>query len=163
MGILAKSGYRIVAATGKLSQKEFLTDLGAKDVIDRDSVNDTSGKPLSKGRWAGVVDTVGGNILATAIKSTKRGGSIACCGTVASTELPTTVFPFILRGVSLLGIDSAECPMETRIEIWNKISGEWKLDNLDHVSVQCSLEDLESKIDLILAGKLKGRIVVNLD
>jgi len=163
VGILAKAGYRVVAATGKLSEKEFLFKLGANEVVSRDSVNDTSGKPLSKGLWAGAVDTVGGNILATAIKSTKYGGVVACCGLVASSELSTTIFPFILRGVSLLGIDSAECSMDTRLEMWNKISHEWKIEDIDVVASECSLEDLSGKIEAMLLGKLKGRVVVNLN
>ncbi|MGH7772297.1 MAG: YhdH/YhfP family quinone oxidoreductase [Candidatus Binatia bacterium] len=163
VGILAKAGYQVVAATGKSGEKDFLIGLGAKEVVPRDAVNDTSGKPLLKGRWAGVVDTVGGNILATAIKSTLQGGVVTCCGMVASPELTLTVFPFILRGVSLIGIDSVECPTETRLLIWKKISQEWKLNNLDALLSECSLEELGPKINLILEGKLKGRVVVNLN
>ncbi len=161
VGILAKAGYQVVAATGKLGEKDFLIGLGAKEVVARDAVNDTSGRPILKGRWAGVVDTVGGNILATAIKSTIYGGVVTCCGMVASSELTLTVFPFILRGVSLLGIDSVECPMDLRLLVWKKISQEWKLNNLDALLSECSLEELDPKINLILEGKLKGRLVVN--
>jgi putative YhdH/YhfP family quinone oxidoreductase len=162
VGILARSGYQVVAATGKAGEEDFLKEIGAKEVISREATSDSSGRPLFKGRWAGVVDTVGGNILATAIKSTKYGGVVTCCGMVASPELSLTVFPFILRGVSLLGIDSVECPMDRRLQIWNKISQEWKLDKLDVLSSECPLEGLNSKIDVILEGKLKGRAVVNL-
>jgi putative YhdH/YhfP family quinone oxidoreductase len=145
-----------------MAEKQFLLDLGAKEVIHRDEVKDTSGRPVVKGRWAGVIDTVGGDILATAIKSTKYGGVVTCCGNVASPELPTTVFPFILRGVSLLGIDSANCPADIRQKIWNKLAGEWKLENLDSLTKEISLEELDQNIELILKGKLKGRTVVNL-
>jgi len=162
VGILAKSGYQVVAATGKAGEKYFLTDLGAKEVISREIVDDTSGRALFKERWAGVIDTVGGNILSTAIRSTRYGGAVACCGNAASHELPITVYPFILRGVSLLGIGSAECPMDRRLQIWQKISQEWKLENLDSLSSECPLEELSQKIDAILGGKLKGRTVVNL-
>ncbi|MBI4529676.1 MAG: YhdH/YhfP family quinone oxidoreductase [Deltaproteobacteria bacterium] len=162
VGILAKAGYSVVAATGKTAEKDFLTRLGAKEVIPREEVNDTSARPVLKGRWAGVVDAVGGNILATAIKSSRYGGLVSCCGLVASPDLPTTVYPFILRGVSLLGIDSVECAMETRLLIWNKISEEWKLDGLNEYFSEGSLEELDGRIDLILEGKLKGRFVVNL-
>jgi putative YhdH/YhfP family quinone oxidoreductase len=162
VAILAKGGYHVVAASGKMAEKQFLLDLGAKQVIHRDEVTDTSGRPVVKGRWAGVIDTVGGDILATAIKSTKYGGVVTCCGNVASPELPITVFPFILRGVSLLGIDSANCPADIRQKIWNKLAGEWKLENLDSLTKEISLEELDQNIELILKGKLKGRTVVNL-
>lgn len=162
VGILAKAGYQVVAATGKTGEKDFLQNLGAKEVLSREEVSDTSGRPLLKGRWAGTVDTVGGHFLATALKSTRYGGVVSCCGLVASPELPTTVYPFILRGVSLLGIDSVECPMETRLLIWNKISQAWKLDRLDDLFLECSLEELDKKIDPILQGKVRGRVLVNL-
>ena len=108
VGILAKLGFNVVAATGKTDEKDFLTQLGAKAIISRDEANDTSGRPLQKGRWAGVVDAVGGNILATAIKSAKYGGLVAACGNAMSADLAVSVYPFILRGVSLLGVDSVE-------------------------------------------------------
>ncbi len=162
VGILAKTGYQVVAATGKTGARDFLHNIGAKEILSREEVNDTSGRPLLKGRWAGTIDTVGGNFLVTAIKSTRYGGVVSCCGLVASPELPATVYPFILRGVNLLGIDSVECPMETRLVIWNKISQEWKLENLATLFTECSLEELDGKIDTILQGKLKGRMVVNL-
>ena len=114
VGLLSKLGFNVVAATGKTDEREFLTRLGAKAVISREEANDTSGRPLQKGRWAGVVDTVGGNILATAIKSTKYGGLVATCGNAMSADLAVSVYPFILRGVSLLGVDSVEVPMNTR-------------------------------------------------
>jgi acrylyl-CoA reductase (NADPH) len=162
VGILAKLGFQVIAATGKSDEKDFLLRLGAKEIISREEATDTSGRALLKGRWAGVVDTVGGNILATAIKSTKPHGIVASCGNVASPDLPVTVYPFILRGVSLLGIDSAESPLAIRSLIWNKVAGEWKLDHLDSLVSECSLEELDSKIDLILKGRLKGRVVVRL-
>lgn len=150
-----------MAVAGKGSEKEYLTRLGAKEVISREAANDSSGRRLLKARWAGVLDTVGGNILATAIKSTQYGGFVAACGMAASPELSLTVFPFILRGVSLLGIDSVECSMERRLKAWNKIAGEWKLENLDFLYSECSLENLGDKIEAILKGKITGRIVVN--
>jgi putative YhdH/YhfP family quinone oxidoreductase len=161
VAILARSGYHVVAATGKEAEKEYLARLGAKEVISREAANDTSGRPLLKTRWAGVLDTVGGNFLATAIKSTKYGGPVAACGMVASPDLSLTVFPFILRGVCLLGVDSVECLMDRRLQAWNKIVREWKLENLDLLCSECSLEDLGSKIDAILQGKIRGRVVVN--
>jgi putative YhdH/YhfP family quinone oxidoreductase len=161
IGILAKLGFNVVAATGKTDEKDFLTQLGAKTIISRDEANDTSGRPLQKGRWAGVVDTVGGNILATAIKSTKYGGLIAACGNAMSADLAVSVYPFILRGVSLLGVDSVEIPMSTRLRTWQKLAYDWKLDLSGFVS-ECALEELNPKIDLILKGGIRGRVVVEL-
>lgn len=161
-GVLAKAGYDVVASTGKTDQKDFLTGLGVKEVIGREDATDTSGRPLLKARWAGAVDTVGGEILATAIKSAKQHGVVTCCGNVASAELPINVYPFILRGVSLVGIDSAYCPMGIRKKVWAKLAKEWKLENLDAISTEITLDGLDKHIDLILHGKEKGRVVVNL-
>jgi putative YhdH/YhfP family quinone oxidoreductase len=160
IGILAKLGFNVVAATGKTDEKDFLTELGAKTIISREEANDTSGRPLQKGRWAGVVDTVGGNILATAIKSVKYGGLVAACGNAMSADLAVSVFPFILRGVSLLGVDSVEIPMSTRLRTWQKLAHDWKLDQSAFVS-ECALEELSPKIDLILKGGIRGRVVVD--
>ena len=162
VAMLAKIGYQVVAVTGKMDEKQFLIDLGATEVISRDEATDTSGKPLLKGRWAGVVDAVGGEILATAIRSTKLHGAVTCCGNVASPDLPINVYPFILRGISLVGIDSQSFPMTFRRQTWGKIATEWKLDNLDRQTSVCSLEELNSEIDRILAGKQKGRVIVDL-
>ena len=161
VGLLSKLGFNVVAATGKTDEREFLTRLGAKAVISREEANDTSGRPLQKGRWAGVVDTVGGNILATAIKSTKYGGLVAACGNAMSADLAVSVYPFILRGVSLLGVDSVEVPMNTRLRTWQKLAHDWKLD-LSGIVSECSLEELSPKIDLILRGGIRGRVVVDL-
>lgn len=163
VSILNKLGYKVIAATGKPESKDMLLKLGAKDIILREELDDKSGRALLKERWAGVIDTVGGNLLATAIKSTKYDGSVTCCGNVASPELPISVYPFILRGVSVLGVDSVQCPMDLRLKIWNKLSNEWKPDNLNENSEEVSLEQLNYKIDIILEGKSKGRTVVNLD
>ncbi len=162
VAMLAQIGYQVVAVTGKMEEKQFLIDLGAKEVISRDEATDTSGKPLLKGRWAGVVDAVGGEILSTAIRSTKLHGAVTCCGNVASPDLPINVYPFILRGISLVGIDSQSFPMTFRRQTWEKIASEWKLDNLDRQTSVCSLEELNSEIDRILAGKQKGRVIVDL-
>ncbi|MCK5709841.1 MAG: YhdH/YhfP family quinone oxidoreductase [Deltaproteobacteria bacterium] len=162
VAILAKSGYQVVASTGKADQEEFLLNLGAKEVISREDSKDESGRPLLRGRWAGAVDTVGGEILATAIKSTKKLGVVTCCGNVASAELPINVYPFILRGVSLVGIDSQDSPMKLRQQIWDRISSEWKLDQLEQLTTEITLHELDSNIELILQGKQRGRVVINL-
>jgi len=161
IAILAKLGFHVIAATGKASEHDFLNGLGAKAIISREEANDTSGRPLQKPRWAGVVDTVGGNILATALKTTKYGGLVAACGNTMSAELNVNVFPFILRGVSLLGVDSVEIPMRARQMAWNKLAGEWSID-VGNLATEVSLEELNPKIDEILKGGIRGRVLVNL-
>jgi len=163
ISILTKIGYDVTAATGKTPEREMLLGLGAKHIVDRTELDDNSGRALLKSRWAGVIDTVGGNMLATAIKSTNYGGSVTCCGNVASDHFSTSVYPFILKGVSLFGIDSGKCPMDIRLKTWNKLSSDWKPDNLDVNVNEVSLDGLSEKIDLILSGKHKGRTIVNLD
>jgi putative YhdH/YhfP family quinone oxidoreductase len=162
VGILAKAGFHVVAATGKTDQNDFLSRLGAEQVISRTETIDDSGKPMLKGRWAGVVDTVGGDILATAIKSTRYGGCVACCGNAMSADLAVSIFPFILRGVSLLGVNSVEPAIGDRLLAWQKLAQDWKLDLSGDLVSECSLEELNSKIDEILAGGIRGRVVVNL-
>ena len=161
VAILAKLGFNVVAATGKTEEKDFLTQLGAKTIISREEANDTSGRPLQKGRWAGVVDTVGGNILATALKTAKYGGLVAACGNAMSADLNVNVFPFILRGVSLLGVDSVEIPMRARQMAWNKLAGEWSVD-LSSIVKEVSLEGLDDEIEKILKGGVRGRVVVDI-
>ena len=162
VAVLAKAGYDVTASTGKTGQERFLADLGAQEVIGREDLTDPSGKLLLKGQWAGVVDTVGGEMLATAIKSTRQRGVVTTCGNVASHELNINVYPFILRGVTLAGIDSASCPMKRRRLVWEKISGEWKLDTLERMCRTVRLEDLDPEIDVMLKGGQVGRVVVDL-
>ncbi len=166
VSILSKAGYKnIFAATGKIAQLDFLKKLGAKQVIDRnnDEIDNKSKKPMLSGRWSGVIDSVGGNILATAIKSAKYGGVVAACGLTQSFNFNATVYPFILRSVNLIGIDSAACPMETRLRIWKKLSGEWKINTLNYMYEEISLKELERKINLMLEGKNTGRVIINLE
>jgi putative YhdH/YhfP family quinone oxidoreductase len=161
IALLAKLGYRVLAVTGKPDSRQYLLDLGAADILSRDAVNDTSGKPLLKGQYAGAIDTVGGTILATVLKSLSYGGAVAACGLVNSSELVTTVYPFILRGVSLLGVDSAECDRSLRLELWHKLATEWKLDCLTSLTTEISLSDVPETIQTMLSGRITGRIVVN--
>jgi putative YhdH/YhfP family quinone oxidoreductase len=163
VAMLAHLGYAVVAATGKTEAADFLKAIGAREILPREAAVDTSGKPMLKGRWAGVVDTVGGEILATAIKSTDLHGTVTCCGNVASPELPINVFPFILRGVKLIGIDSQNCPMETRVKVWEKLAGAWRPEGLERLGREIPLTDLDENIDMILEGRQTGRVVVNLD
>ncbi len=162
VALLALEGYTVVAATGKLDQASYLQALGAAAVIHRQEVDDASGRPLLKGRWAGVVDTVGGNILATAIRATRPQGCVTCCGNAASPELHLTVYPFILRGVALLGIDAGNCPIQVRRHIWQKLATRWKLPQMERLVTECSLQELSGHIDRILAGEQVGRVLVNL-
>ncbi len=162
VAILARLGYSVTAVTGKEGAKDFLEGLGAKRIISRSEATDTSGRALLKTLWAGVIDTVGGDILTTAIKSTQAKGVITCCGNVASPELNLTVFPFILRGVSLVGIDSQNCPMDRRMAIWQRLATGWKPPQLESLCREVGLAALDDQIDLILKGAQKGRVVVNL-
>jgi acrylyl-CoA reductase (NADPH) len=162
VAILTKLGYSVVAVSGKPDATGFLTWLGASRVVSRAEALEGSGKPLLKGMWAGVIDTVGGEILATAIKSMHPQGVVTCCGNVASPELPLNVFPFILRGVSLLGIDSQNCPMEHRKDIWRKLAAEWKPVQLNDLCHEVALDDLDGEIELILKGGQKGRVLVRI-
>jgi putative YhdH/YhfP family quinone oxidoreductase len=162
VAILAKLGYSVTAVSGKVGAGDFLKNLGATEVIDRKTASEGYDRPLLKTLWAGVVDTVGGEILVAAIKSTQPLGVVTCCGNVASPELPLNVFPFILRGVSLVGIDSQNCPLDHRKKIWNKLACEWKIANLEKIGRQVFLEDLDVEIGIIVNGKQKGRIVVDM-
>lgn len=162
ISLLSKLGYDVIAATGKLSENEMLLNLGAKSIIDRHEIDDESSKPMLKSRWAGVIDTVGGNILSTAIKSTNYGGSVTCCGNVGGADFSSSVYPFILRGITLYGIDSVECPMPLRREIWEKLSNEWKLNNLEDNYDEVNLDGLVYKIDNMLNGEHKGRTVIKI-
>ncbi len=163
LAMLAKLGYTVAAVTGKTSEAAYLKGLGASRIIDRAEAADTSGRPLLKSQWAGVLDTVGGQILATAIKAALPWGTVTCCGNVASPDLPLTVFPFILRGVRLIGIDSQNCPMDVRLKVWQNLAGPWKIEGLHDLCKEISLEGLSENIDLILEGRQKGRVVVNLE
>lgn len=161
VAILAKEGFEVVAASGK-DATEYLLSLGAKKVISREEVDTGAGKALLRPKWAGVIDTVGGNILAYGIKTTKPCGAVTSCGNVASADLPITVYPFILRGITLLGIDAAECPIALRKQVWQAIASKWKIDNLPTISTEISMDMIGTYIDLMLAGKTTGRIIINM-
>lgn len=164
VALLARLGYTVAAATGKAGAHDWLKRLGATHVLSRDEVDDASGRPMLRERWAGVIDTVGGNILATAIKSARRNGCITACGLTQSHELRTTVYPFILRGVVLQGVDSAETPMPLRQHLWQKLAGEWKLDEgvMNAIRIECDLNELDAYIDDILQGRIRGRVLVKI-
>jgi len=163
VSILAKLGFQVVAVTGKSEEERYLKKLGAKEVINRASLETHTEKPLIKSRWSGVVDTVGGTILANAIKATNYGGVVAACGNAASPELPLTVFPFILRGVSLLGVDSAYCSIIERILVWQNLADEWGIEHLEDFYTEITLDELNPYIDQILKGGIKGRVLINMN
>ena len=167
VAFLACEGFKVTAATGKIEHAKLLRALGASEVISREELDDTSGRPLLHARWAGVVDTVGGNYLATAIRETQPNGIITACGNAASPDLPLTVFPFILRGVSLLGIDTTRTAYKDRVGIWKKLASAWKLNVLDEMAREVPLEEngvspLEEEIQRMLKGGQTGRVIVNL-
>ncbi|MCP4745070.1 MAG: YhdH/YhfP family quinone oxidoreductase [Desulfobacteraceae bacterium] len=163
VAILAHMGFSVTAITGKPDANIFLKNLGAKKIISRKEFLDLSSKPLLPQRWAGVIDTVGANMLSTALRSTHRHGAVACCGNVAGAQLDITIYPFILRGISLFGADSATSAMETRKILWKKLSNEWKFAALDQISRQIGFNELNQEIDNVLSGGQIGRCVLNLD
>ncbi|MGB0880497.1 MAG: YhdH/YhfP family quinone oxidoreductase [Polaribacter sp.] len=162
VAILSKLGYSVVAITGKEAEKEYLLHLGAKEVILRSEIENFDKKPLLRPLFAGAIDTVGGVILENIIKATNTMGAVTCCGNVASPKLSMTVFPFILRGITLIGIDSQNYPMAYRTKVWNMLAKEWKPTQILDTYTEIKLEEIQHKIDLILQGKLKGRTIIKL-
>jgi len=160
VALLAKAGYQVVASSGKSSAHDLLKLAGAAEIVSRDELRDASEKPLLPARWIGAVDTVGGDTLATVVRSLDRGGCVAACGLVGGTGLKLTVFPFLLRGVALDGIDSAECPMPTRRALWQHLATDWKPACLARLASEVSFAELGAKIDQILAGQIAGRVLV---
>lgn len=162
VAILSQLGYEVVAVSGKTEREEWLRSLGAAVVVGRDKVVDESRRPLLKARWAGAVDTVGGGMLASLLRNIKNEGCVAACGVVGGAELPATVYPFILRGVTLRGIDSAWCPMSRRRQVWNRLAGDWKPRALEAIREVIGLTDLSRKVDELMAGVAVGRAVLDL-
>ncbi len=162
VSILNKIGFTVVAISGKKEKIDYLKRIGASEVILRDTFNEDSKKPMMGEKYAGVIDTVGGEILANALKYIKYDGVATCCGLTSSHELNTNVFPFILRGVRLIGIDSVECKLEKKQAAWEKIASKWKVDTLDSITNEISLEEVKDAYELLLAGKAVGRYVVKI-
>ncbi|GAC1407603.1 MAG: acryloyl-CoA reductase [Ktedonobacteraceae bacterium] len=161
ISILKKLGYTIAASTGKVEEHNYLKSLGVSEILGRDETSAESNRPLEKERWAGSIDAVGGSTLAYLLRTTKTGGSVASCGNTGGINLTTTVFPFILRGVNLLGIDSATCPMELRRQLWEQLATEYKPAGLlDSISNEVSLDDLPQTLKTILKGGTRGRTIV---
>lgn len=170
--LLHTAGYRVTAVTGLHANpgKDFPEDeqalkaLGASEVIPADAVNDPEQRSMLKGKWAGVIDTVGGNVLSTALRETLYGGVVTACGNAAGADFYANVFPFILRGVTLFGIDSVECPDELREKIWNRMANEWYNSDLNSLGSECSLGEIKDKyIELMLKGYIKERKIINLE
>ena len=164
VAILAKAGYEVIAVTGKNNVWDYLHHLGASRMEDRAFADDTSSKALLRSQWAGAIDTVGGNTLATLLKGCKAEGCVVSTGLVRSSKLETTVYPFLLNGISLLGVGSAGMSMPVRKSIWDKLSTDWNIqDKLHAIVKEVSLEELNTTyINAILQGKIMGRVVVNL-
>jgi putative YhdH/YhfP family quinone oxidoreductase len=160
VAILAKLGYRVAAMSGKADRHDWLRKLGASKILGRDALVDDTDRPLLTARWAAAVDTVGGKPLANILRSLEYRGIVAACGLVAGLEIPTTVYPFLLRGVTLAGIDSAKCPRPQRLEMWHKLSGQWRVDSLASVAEEVTLDELPDRVQRILAGKIVGRTLV---
>ncbi|MCY1348813.1 Acrylyl-CoA reductase AcuI [compost metagenome] len=163
VALLARLGYQVAAATGKAGQAEFLKRLGASQIVERAALQEGVERPLLKEQWAGAVDTVGGDILFNVVKSLRYGASVACCGLTAGVGFQANVMPFILRGVNLLGVDSVELPLVVKASMWDRLSLQWKLDNLESLAREVGLDELPGEIEQILAGQQVGRVLVRLD
>ncbi|MEY5003795.1 MAG: hypothetical protein RL678_1604 [Pseudomonadota bacterium] len=162
VAILAARGYLVVASTGKTAEADYLKSLGAADVIDRAELS-APGKPLQKERWAGVVDSVGSHTLANAVAQVRYGGTVAACGLAQGMDFPATVAPFILRNVKLIGVDSVMAPIDRRVAAWSNLASEIKSDTLEKITQQISLADAVIWAPKILAGEVRGRLVVDVN
>lgn len=161
IAVLSKLGYHVIASTGRMSESDYLKSLGAAEVIDRNELSGPA-KPLAKERWAGGVDSVGSTTLANLLSMTKYGGAIAACGLAAGMDLPSSVAPFILRGVCLLGIDSVMCPIEQRRVAWSRLATDLDQAKLSEITCEINLGDVIGQGAKILAGQVRGRIVVKI-
>ncbi|MFG1224091.1 MDR family oxidoreductase [Xanthobacter sp. DSM 14517] len=159
--LLSRLGYKVSALTGRPAEADFLKSLGAIDIVDR-ATYAAAGKPLAGERWHGAVDTVGGTILANVLAATRYGGAVAACGLAAATDLPTTVFPFILRNVALLGVDSVNCPTPRRLAAWTRLGEILTEADFDLVTREVTLEDLPQVAEDIIVGGVRGRTVVRI-
>lgn len=162
VALLSQLGFQVTAMTGSESARQFLTELGASEIIGRDELQSTNPRPLLKEQWAGAVDAVGGDILFNVVKSLRYGGSVACCGLVASPNFEATVFPFILRGVNLLGVDSVNLPIEHKRQMWNKLAGNWKPAHLRALHSSVTLQGLAEALEQVFRGVSTGRLVLSL-
>ncbi|MGG0845671.1 NADPH:quinone oxidoreductase family protein [Peribacillus simplex] len=163
VSILSKLGYSVEASTGKESEHGYLKEIGATTIISREEVYDGKLRALGKQKWSGAVDPVGGEPLASVLSQIKYGGSVAVSGLTAGTSLPATVFPFILRGVNLLGIDSVNCPMDTRLKVWHRLATDFKLTHLEQlIQQEITIDELPDILPTLLKGEARGRTIVKL-
>ena len=162
IALLAKRGYQVIASTGRPQEADYLKALGAAEIISRDELSGPS-RPLAKERWAGGVDTVGSHTLANVLAMTRYGGAVAACGLAQGMDLPTTVAPFILRGVSLLGVDSVMAPKALRLDAWAQLARDLDRDKLAAMTTTIPLEGVIEAGEAILSGRVRGRVVVTID
>ena len=162
VSLFSALGYRVVASTGRPELHDYLTGLGAAELIDRAALAAKPARPLDRERWAGAIDAVGGATLATVLTQLKYRAGVAACGLAGGSDLPASVIPFLLRGVNLLGIDSVMCPRDERIEAWNRLARDLPLDKLEAVTQTVSLADVPALAPRILNGEVRGRIVIDL-
>ena len=161
VSILAQLGYHVAASTGKATEHDYLRSLGAQEILSREETSAESMRPLESQRWAGAVDPVGGATTAYLLRTTRYGGTVALCGVAGGAAVATTVFPFILRGVTLAGVDTVECPMDLRREIWQHLATDWKPAGLlDPITQEIPFTDLPATLAAILRGQVRGRVVV---
>jgi len=160
VAVLSKLGYRVVAASGRMQEADYLKELGAAEVIDRAEFA-KPGKPLGKQRWAGAVDVVGSHVLANVCASTQYGGVVTACGLAGGMDFPATVAPFILRGVTLAGIDSVMCPRPLRLEAWERLARDLDVSKLDAISHVIGLSEAKAWAQSLMAGQVRGRVVVD--
>ncbi|MBY5929975.1 oxidoreductase [Halomonas sp. DP8Y7-3] len=159
VSLLAKLGYQVVAATGKVNEAEYLKSLGARTIIDRQELTQP-GKPLQKERWAGAIDSVGSHTLSNVVASTRYGGTVTCCGLAQGMDLPGTVMPFILRGVTLAGIDSVMQPKEIRMAAWQRLAELLSNESLEQIATEIPLSQAVDAAERLIDGQIKGRVVV---
>ena len=162
LSLLSKLGYQTIAVSGKEAEYPFLKKLGATEILPREDFQDVDKRPMLSAQYAGAIDTVGGPILENILKSLQPLGAVTTCGSVSATQLNMTVFPFILRGISLIGISAQNYPGALREPLWVKLATDWKPDNLLELYSEIRLEDIPETVALILQGKLKGRTIVNM-
>lgn len=162
IALLAKLGFRVVASTGRASEEAYLRELGAAEVIDRETLS-APGKPLQKERWAGVVDAVGSHTLANACAQTRYRGTVAACGLAQGMDFPASVAPFILRGVRLIGVDSVMCPIDDRREAWSRLADTLDRNALERITQVVGLEDALRLAPEMLAGQVRGRTAVDVN
>ncbi len=161
--LLAQLGYRVAASTGRPDTHDFLTSLGATTFVDRRDLATASGRPLDRERWAGAVDVVGGETLASVLRQTRYRGTVAACGLTGGNDLPTSVLPFILRGVNLMGIDSVSCPADVRTEAWGRLGRDLPTELLDSLTTVEPLRRVPELAEEIVAGHIRGRVVIDVN